>query len=638
VILKRIYITGIISSIHLGRKVRAQRFSAFSIFLVLFLGSFIAIANLTTSTWGQVPDDTVEGDYDELDEGVHSPDSYYGGSSGDYDDFGDYGFGAADDSDYGFGAADDSDYGFGSGSDDGLGSDYGFDSADDSDYGFGSADDSDYGDDDFSNYGNNGDDDFSNYGNNGDDDFSNYGNNGDDDFSNYGNNGDDDFSNYGNNGDDDFSNYGNNGDDFSNYGTENYGDIGAFGDYGNFNTNPLDNVEGSYPTDNVGYGEFASFTADSDNGGYGWTGPSTGTTEAGCGVLLECPTRAVDTGENTKQVSETGSGTDSSTAVTEGTGGGEGSGGNNGLPDEGPSDIGIRLGSFFVGLKDWIVNTVTAPPNPAIVTNPLMTGDEPVLNEQQEARYFAYLESIHKDSKETSDVAGEFFRHPIDTIVYIFNWMVEHPAESGYIGGYSVGEATPWVLALEGIGSIGAAGAGELGAAAGAGELGAAAGAGELGAAAGAGELGAAGKATGAAEGVGAGEIGAGAGKAVGAAENSGTVWDSIKPTSKAYPNTEIPQSFVLETEHGSVWVNPSGTKHIAERAGAKLGEIVTDGSNAANMLSQAQLTSLQSAVSQALAQGIKYGELINVGGWELKFARAQQAGQSPILYHALQK
>lgn len=54
------------------------------------------------------------------------------------------------------------------------------------------------------------------------------------------------------------------------------------------------------------------------------------------------------------------------------------------------------------------------------------------------------------------------------------------------------------------------------------------------------------------------------------------------------------------------------------------------------NFATQAQLSSLQAAVNQALAAGIKYNQLIQIAGWELKFGAPGKAGQLPALIHAL--
>jgi hypothetical protein len=50
----------------------------------------------------------------------------------------------------------------------------------------------------------------------------------------------------------------------------------------------------------------------------------------------------------------------------------------------------------------------------------------------------------------------------------------------------------------------------------------------------------------------------------------------------------------------------------------------------------QAQLSSLQAAVNQVLAAGIKYDQTIKIAGWELKFGAPTKAGQLPALIHAI--
>ena len=45
------------------------------------------------------------------------------------------------------------------------------------------------------------------------------------------------------------------------------------------------------------------------------------------------------------------------------------------------------------------------------------------------------------------------------------------------------------------------------------------------------------------------------------------------------------------------------------------------------NLASQQQIRSLQAAVQSATANGVPYGQVINVGGWELKFGEPRAAG-----------
>jgi filamentous hemagglutinin len=53
-------------------------------------------------------------------------------------------------------------------------------------------------------------------------------------------------------------------------------------------------------------------------------------------------------------------------------------------------------------------------------------------------------------------------------------------------------------------------------------------------------------------------------------------------------------------------------------------------------LTTQQQLSSLQTAVNTATQGGVPYNQLINVDGWELKFAPPPQSGLRPALIHAL--
>ena len=140
---------------------------------------------------------------------------------------------------------------------------------------------------------------------------------------------------------------------------------------------------------------------------------------------------------------------------------------------------------------------------------------------------------------------------------------------------------------------------------------------------------------------------GAEAGLAAGAAERgaargavvaervTGTVWDSITATQPLYKGTLIPRSFELSTPNGSIWVAPNATEHLAEYATANMARGVGADLQAIN--TQAQLTSLHSAVTTATAKGVPYQRIVVQDGWELIFSPPRQAGQLPVLKHALQ-
>jgi hypothetical protein len=114
----------------------------------------------------------------------------------------------------------------------------------------------------------------------------------------------------------------------------------------------------------------------------------------------------------------------------------------------------------------------------------------------------------------------------------------------------------------------------------------------------------------------------------------TGTVWDNITATQPNYPGSQLPQSFELKAGDTEVWVHGNATKHIAEY----LSSMASGGATQAqvDLATQAQLSSLQSAVAEAGSNGLPLDRLVNVGGWELKFSAPRTAGQLPALIHAL--
>ncbi len=137
-------------------------------------------------------------------------------------------------------------------------------------------------------------------------------------------------------------------------------------------------------------------------------------------------------------------------------------------------------------------------------------------------------------------------------------------------------------------------------------------------------------------------------------AQKTGTVWDKILPIGPIRPNTAIPQFFELETKGGKYFVNSNGTKHMEELVvgskhtksvpdPTKPGKMIDVPSNTADkvthsvqMRSQAVLDSFAEAVQQAEKQGIKWGEIMNVGPWELIFEKVGKSGPLPVIKHAV--
>ena len=46
---------------------------------------------------------------------------------------------------------------------------------------------------------------------------------------------------------------------------------------------------------------------------------------------------------------------------------------------------------------------------------------------------------------------------------------------------------------------------------------------------------------------------------------SSASVWSDITPTQPNYPGTELPRSFIMNTEDGMLWVHGNSMEHMAE-------------------------------------------------------------------------
>jgi filamentous hemagglutinin len=120
-----------------------------------------------------------------------------------------------------------------------------------------------------------------------------------------------------------------------------------------------------------------------------------------------------------------------------------------------------------------------------------------------------------------------------------------------------------------------------------------------------------------------------------GVAKGDDIIWNYIKATQEVYPNTVLPKSFELTTPTNKIWVHPNATEHIAEFIQMKAVNYTPE---AVRLATQEQLKSLHAAVSESIKNGITYDKLLEIGGWELRFSPAREAGQLPALIHALPK
>jgi hypothetical protein len=116
--------------------------------------------------------------------------------------------------------------------------------------------------------------------------------------------------------------------------------------------------------------------------------------------------------------------------------------------------------------------------------------------------------------------------------------------------------------------------------------------------------------------------------------ETEGTVWNSIKATQPLYKGTTIPTSFTIEAGNQEIWVHGNATEHIYEEV---VKVMKTPGINP-KQYTQLLLSDLQGTLQKITNSGIKYGQLINEGKWELKFGPPRAEGQLPALIHAVFK
>ena len=113
------------------------------------------------------------------------------------------------------------------------------------------------------------------------------------------------------------------------------------------------------------------------------------------------------------------------------------------------------------------------------------------------------------------------------------------------------------------------------------------------------------------------------------ASGSTGTVWDDIKGTQPPREGTTIPKSFEIIVNGEKLWVNPNGTKHMVEYSTRNL-------SHGQKLTEQQLLRSFQGAVEQATSTGIKFETKIIIDNWELIFSPAREAGQLPVIKHAV--
>ena len=116
----------------------------------------------------------------------------------------------------------------------------------------------------------------------------------------------------------------------------------------------------------------------------------------------------------------------------------------------------------------------------------------------------------------------------------------------------------------------------------------------------------------------------------------SATVWDNITPTQPNYPDIEIPQSFILKTENGILWVHGNATEHMADYLikQVHMGYVLETTRLSAQLL----LYDMQQSLSAVLKNGFSYGQIISYGNWEFIIRKPRNDAPYDAVIHALIK
>ena len=115
--------------------------------------------------------------------------------------------------------------------------------------------------------------------------------------------------------------------------------------------------------------------------------------------------------------------------------------------------------------------------------------------------------------------------------------------------------------------------------------------------------------------------------------KDTGTVWDSIKPTQPILEGIEIPKSFNITVDGQEFWVHPNATKHMYQYITRNTQNI---GSFTTPINSQSMLNEFASALKVAIAkEGLKIDELIYGGNWEFMITTPREEGLNYVIKHA---
>ena len=121
-----------------------------------------------------------------------------------------------------------------------------------------------------------------------------------------------------------------------------------------------------------------------------------------------------------------------------------------------------------------------------------------------------------------------------------------------------------------------------------------------------------------------------------GTSGESVNVWKYVTPTQPNYEHTEIPRSFIIETENGTFGVHGNATEHMADyvvrqyKDGASYEAIKLD--------SQIILSDMQRSLRAVTKDGVKYDTPLKHGNWEFVIKESKSSDEYDAVIHALYK
>lgn len=116
--------------------------------------------------------------------------------------------------------------------------------------------------------------------------------------------------------------------------------------------------------------------------------------------------------------------------------------------------------------------------------------------------------------------------------------------------------------------------------------------------------------------------------------EPTATVWQHIEATQPNYPGTEIPRSFVVETDYGHFWTHGNATKHMYEAVISTADDPMLKNTNP-SLFAQFILYDYRKELTSVVSGPLRLGVPIRTRHWEFIFS-IKKGDKYPVIKHAV--